>query len=51
MLKANLCDYSDAYILVKETTTVVGQRANDAAIAADRNNKEVIFKNCTSFSK
>ena len=51
MLKANLCDYSDAYILVKETTTVVGQRANDAAIAADRNNNEVIFKNCTLFSK
>ena len=51
MLKASLCDYSDAYILVKETTTVVGQRANDAAIAADRNNNEVIFKNSTSFSK
>ena len=39
MLDANLCDYSDAYILVEEKITVVGQGANDAAIAADWNDK------------
>ena len=44
MLKSSLCDYSDAYILVKETTTV----PNTTAANADANNakKKVIFKNC-----
>ena len=49
MLNASLCDYSDAYILVERRTTVVGQGADDAAIAADRNDKEVVFKNCAPF--
>ena len=49
MLKSSLCDYSDAFILVRGTITVpktaaVGQPANNA-------NKDVIFKNCTSFTK
>ena len=30
MLKSSLCDYSDVYVLVKGTITVVGQLANDA---------------------
>ena len=51
MLNASLCDYSDAYILVERRTTVVGQGADDAAIAADRNDKEVVFKNCAPFIK
>ena len=38
MLKATACDYSEAYILLKETTTVTGQRADAAAIASDINN-------------
>ena len=44
MLKSNLCGYSDAYILVKETITV----PNTTATAAEANNanKKVIFKNC-----
>ena len=45
MLKLSLCDYNDAYILVKRTVTVVRQGADVAAIAADRNIKQVIFKN------
>ena len=47
MLKSNLCDYSDAYILVKGTITV----NNTAAASADVNNanKKVIFKNCAPF--
>ena len=45
MLKSRLCDYGDAYILVKGTITA----PNTAAANADANNgnKKVIFKNCT----
>ena len=48
MLKSSLCDYSDAYILVKGTITV----NNTAAADADANNinKKVIFKNCAPFT-
>ena len=49
MLKSSLCDYSDAYILVKRTITV-----NNTAAAADADanntNKKVIFKNCAPFT-
>ena len=44
MLKSSLCDYSDAYILVKGTIS-----ANNTA-AADNTNKKVIFKNCAPFT-
>ena len=45
MLKSSLCDYSDAYILVKETITVNNTAAAAAAAAAANNtNKKVIFK-------
>ena len=40
-LESNLCDYSDAYILVTGNITVVG---------AD-NNTKVAFKNCAPFRK
>ena len=43
MLRASLCDYRDAYILVKGNITV----NNTAADAANNTNKKVIFKNCT----
>ena len=48
MLKSSLCDYSDAYILVKWYIEV----NNTAAVDADANktNKKVIFKNCTPFT-
>ena len=51
MLKSILCDYADAYILVKGTITITG--AGDAAAArqADERNKGVIFKNCAPFTK
>ena len=49
MVNGSLCGYSDAYILVEGRITAVGQGADDAAIAAGRNNKEVIFKNCALF--
>ena len=47
MLMTNLCDYSDAYILVKGTITVA-----KTGISATPNNanKKVIFKNCAPFT-
>ena len=50
MLKSSLCDDSDSWILVKGTITLVGQAADSAAIQADRNNKQVIFKNFEPFT-
>ena len=47
MLKPSLCDYSDAYILVKQTITV----NNTGTLAAPNNrNKKVIFKKCAPFT-
>ena len=48
MLRSSLCDYSDAYILVKGTITV----ANTAAQDQPNNgaNKKVIFKNRAPFT-
>ena len=48
LLNSSLCDYSDAYILVKETITITG--ADDAVKRADNKNNGVIFKNCLPFS-
>ena len=44
MLRSSLCDYSDAYILVKGNITVNNTAAEGAV--ADNTNKKVIFKNC-----
>ena len=49
MLKSSLCDYSDAYILVKGTTTITGPGDDATARQADERNKGVIFKNCGPF--
>ena len=51
MLTASLCDYNDAYILAEGRITVFEQGADASAIAADRNDKEVVFKNCVPFIK
>ena len=48
MLKSSLCDYSDAYILVKGTISVNNTAAADAA--ANNANKKVIFKDCAPFT-
>ena len=48
MLKSSLCDYSDAYILVKGTITVDDTSA--AGAAANNTNKKVILKNCAPFT-
>ena len=46
MLRSNLCDYADSYILVKGTIIITG--AGDDAAARD---KGVKFKNCAPFTK
>ena len=50
MLKSSLCDYSDAYILVKGTITITGARADAAARQADERDKGVAFKTCAPFT-
>ena len=51
MLRSNLCDYADAYILVKGTTAITGDGDHDAAKQLDETNKGVIFKNYAPFTK
>ena len=48
MLKSSLCDYSDAYILVKGTISVNNTAAQGAA--ANNDDLKVIFKNCAPFT-
>ena len=50
MLKSSLCDYSDAYILVKGTIKIRGAGADAAARRADEREKGVAFKNCAPFT-
>ena len=47
MLKSILCDYSDAYIVVKGVITIGDTSA--VAVTANNSNKKVIFKNCAPF--
>ena len=47
MLKSSLCDYSDAYILVKGKITITGAGDNEAARQGD---KGVAFKYCSPFT-
>ena len=49
MLKSSLCDYSDAYILVKRTIVVKGTIAAQGA-AANNTDKKVIFKDRAPFT-
>ena len=49
MIRSNLCDYSNGYILVKGTVTVPNTTA--AVVAVNNTNKKVIFENCDPFTK
>ena len=51
MLRSNLCDYADSYILVKGAITITGAGDDAAARQADERDKEITFKNCAPFSK
>ena len=45
MLRSNLCDYADSYILVKGTIIITGEGDNAGEIQADERDKGVTFKN------
>ena len=49
ILKSNLCDDSDAYVLVKRTITIGDTSA--AGAAANNTNKKVILKSCAPLTK
>ena len=51
ILRSNLCDYADAYILVNGRITITGAGADAAARQADERDKGVTFKNCAPFTK
>ena len=48
-MKSSLCDYSDAYILVKGRIKIIEARDDAGARQADEQNKGVIFKNFAPF--
>ena len=43
ILRSSWCSYSDVYILVSGTITIIGAGPDDAAKWLDERNKEVIF--------
>ena len=47
-LKSNLCNYNDACILAKGTITVAS--VPPPAVNPNKNDKEVVFKNCSQFT-
>ena len=50
MLRSNLCDYSDAYILGKGTITVTATGVNNGANnIRDKRNRPLILKNNAPF--
>ena len=48
ILRSSLCDYSDGYILVKGNIAVNNNVADGPA--SNNTNKNVIFKNCATFT-
>ena len=50
MLKSSLCDYSDAYILVKGKIKITGEGDNASVKQADERDKGVALKNCAPFT-
>ena len=52
MLKSGICNYNDAYILVKGTTTITGtlSAADAAGRLAGKRIKGVKFKSCVLFT-
>ena len=50
-MRSNICDYADAYILVKGTITITGAGEDATAKRLDERNKGVIFQICEPFTK
>ena len=49
MLRSSLCNYVDAYILVKGIITITGAGDDAVARRADERNESVIFQNCVIY--
>ena len=47
---SDLCDYSDACILVSGTITIIGAGYDDNVKKTNEISKVVIFKNCAPFT-
>ena len=50
MQKSSLCNYSDAYILVKGKITFTGRGTDAQARQANERDKGLAFKNCAPFT-
>ena len=50
MLNSILCDFSDEYILVKETITITGAGSDAPVKNTVRRKRQVTFKNCAPFT-
>ena len=50
MLSYSLCDYSNAYILVKGKIRITGAGDDAAARQTDEKDKRAAFKNCAPFT-
>ena len=50
MLRSSLCDYSDAYVLVKGKIAINGAGDDAAARQADERGEGVAFKICAPFT-
>ena len=51
MLRSNLSDYADAYILGNGNITITRAGNDDATKRADERDKGVTFKSCAPFTK
>ena len=49
MLRSSLCNYVDAYILVKGIITITGAGDDAVVRRADERNEGVIFQNCVIY--
>ena len=49
VLKSSICEYSDAYSLIKGRITITGAGADAAERQADERDKGAVFKNCAAF--
>ena len=49
VLRSSLCDYSDAYTLVKGTSTIDRAVADATAIQGNKRKKQPTLKICTPF--
>ena len=49
VLKSSICEYSDAYSLIKGRITITGAGADAAERQADERDKGAVFKNSAAF--